>query len=126
LKNFTQTIKKGETTMLFHKQKQLEDNLQSQETGQESPSHDFIIEPDFVHSRTSSSRDQKGTITVRVSVSGKEFTRFTILPDILTDASAIVRGLIYAIDEPQVEITSNCECAWCNQKVHELEEFLEK
>jgi len=112
--------------MLFHKQKQLEDNLQSQETGQEPPSHDFIIEPDFVHSRTSSSRDQKGTITVRVSVSGKEFTRFTILPDILTDASAIVRGLIYAIDKPQVEITSNCECAWCNQKVHELEEFLEK
>lgn len=121
--------------MFFYKSKQLEDISETKSQSQNNDassaereviSHDFISGSDFVQSNGVTSREQKGTITIKVTVSGKEFTRFTILPDLLSDAAGVVKGLIYAIEKPQIEITSNCECAWCNKKIYELEEFLKK
>jgi len=36
----------------------------------------------------------------------------------------IVSGVLSQIDEPQVEISGDCNCIWCQQKISEIKEAL--
>ncbi len=65
-----------------------------------------------------------GTITVSIFTNEIEFARFTIKPELFSESAELIKNLISNINKPQLKITSNCDCIWCQQKSKELEEFL--
>ncbi len=65
-----------------------------------------------------------GTITVRILIGNIEFANFTLLPEIFNDAKKLLKETVSKIDGAKLKINSNCDCAWCIEKITELEEFL--
>jgi len=71
-------------------------------------------------------KSRKGTITVVVSTAaGSEIARFQIAePGLFQRTIDIVSGVLSQIDKPQVEISGDCSCIWCQQKISEIKEAL--
>jgi len=66
----------------------------------------------------------KGTFTISILSDNFEFARFTIKPEIFTEAIEMLKNLISTLEEPQLKINSNCDCIWCQQKIKEIKEYL--
>jgi hypothetical protein len=66
----------------------------------------------------------KGTFSVFLLNEGFEFARFTIKPEIFTEAVEMIKNLISTLNEPQLKLNSNCDCIWCQQKIKELQDYL--
>jgi DNA-binding protein YbaB len=66
----------------------------------------------------------KGTFAVSVISGNFEFARFTIKPEIFSEAIEMIKNLISALNEPQLKLNSNCDCIWCQQKIKELQDYL--
>ena len=70
-------------------------------------------------------KQRKGTITVMVSTTVQEVARFQVSdPSLFQRTIEIVSGVLSQIDEPQVEISGDCNCIWCQQKISEIKEAL--
>ena len=71
-------------------------------------------------------KSKKGTITVIVSTAAvSEIARFQIVDASLFQRTIdIITGVLSQIDEPQVEISADCNCIWCQQKISEIKEAL--
>lgn len=71
-------------------------------------------------------REKKGTITITVSTTTvPEIARFQIAdPALFQRTIDIIAGVLPQIDDPQVEISGDCSCIWCQQKIAEFREGL--
>lgn len=72
------------------------------------------------------SRSNKGTITITVSTASvRDIARFQLNDSSLFQRTIeIVGGVLSQIDDPQVEITADCNCIWCQQKISEFKDAL--
>jgi hypothetical protein len=102
------------------------------ETQQETPQTkqdtalEGTIQPRVQLQATQKKGDQlpKGTFTISVVSGNFEFARFTIKPEIFTEAVEMIKNLLQTLNEPQLKLNSNCDCIWCQQKIKELQDYL--
>lgn len=66
----------------------------------------------------------RGTITISIIVDAVEFAKFTITPDIYSEATSMLKSVISNIVEPQLKLTTNCDCVWCREKIKQLQHYL--
>jgi len=66
-----------------------------------------------------------GTITAKVIINSQEFATFTITPEIYSDSLSVLKEVLSMIEKPELKINSNCGCAWCKEKLNEIEKFLQ-
>ena len=94
---------------------------QDDKSTDESPTH--RENPFKMDSKTKS---RKGTITVVLSTAAvPEIARFQIAdPSLFQRTIDIVAGVLSQIDDPQLEISGDCNCIWCLQKIAEFKEAL--
>jgi hypothetical protein len=71
-------------------------------------------------------KSRKGTITVVISTaSAPEIARFQIAePALFQRTIEIISGVLSQIDDPQLDISADCNCIWCQQKISEFKELL--
>jgi hypothetical protein len=96
------------------------------ETGQTKQTTEPTLQPRIQLQATQKKQDQlpKGTFSVYLLNEGFEFARFTIKPEIFTEAVEMIKNLISTLNEPQLKLNSNCDCIWCQQKIKELQDYL--
>ena len=97
------------------------------ETGQTKQTPEPTLQPRIQLQATQTKKqDQlpKGTFSVFLLNEGFEFARFTIKPEIFTEAVEMIKNLISTLNEPQLKLNSNCDCIWCQQKIKELQDYL--
>jgi hypothetical protein len=97
------------------------------ETGQTKQTPEQTFQPRIQLQATQTKKqDQlpKGTFSVSILNEGFEFARFTIKPEIFSEAVEMIKNLISTLNEPQLKLNSNCDCIWCQQKIKELQDYL--
>jgi hypothetical protein len=97
------------------------------ETGQTKQTPEPTLQPRIQLQATQTKKqDQlpKGTFSVYLLNEGFEFARFTIKPEIFSEAIEMIKNLISTLNEPQLKLNSNCDCIWCQQKIKELQDYL--
>jgi hypothetical protein len=97
------------------------------ETGQMKQTTEPTLQPRIQLQGTQTKKqDQlpKGTFSVFLLNEGFEFARFTIKPEIFSEAIEMIKNLISTLNEPQLKLNSNCDCIWCQQKIKELQDYL--
>jgi len=127
-------IKKSEEEEKHHKQhadeiiSELSTKEETQSERGESPPFGTTAEDKKFSKKSTEQKSTtllpKGTITVSIFTNEIEFARFTIKPELFSESAELIKNLISNINKPQLKITSNCDCVWCQQKSKELEEFL--
>jgi hypothetical protein len=111
-------------------QEQFINELKTPETQPETPqtkqTTEPTLQPRIQLQATQKKQDQlpKGTFSVFLLNEGFEFARFTIKPEIFTEAVEMIKNLISTLNEPQLKLNSNCDCIWCQQKIKELQDYL--
>jgi hypothetical protein len=101
------------------------------ETQQETPqtkqdTAEGTIQPKIQLQSVQKKQDQlpKGTFSISVVSGNFEFARFTIKPEIFSEAIEMIKNLLQTLNEPQLKLNSNCDCIWCQQKIKELQDYL--
>jgi hypothetical protein len=106
---------------------ELKTSEQQPETGQTKQTPEPTLQPRIQLQATQTKKqDQlpKGTFSVFLLNEGFEFARFTIKPEIFSEAIEMIKNLISTLNEPQLKLNSNCDCIWCQQKIKELQDYL--
>jgi len=106
---------------------ELKTSEQQPETGQTKQTPEPTLQPRIQLQATQTKKqDQlpKGTFSVFLLNEGFEFARFTIKPEIFTEAVEMIKNLLQTLNEPQLKLNSNCDCIWCQQKIKELQDYL--
>ena len=112
-----------------HQQEQFINELKTEqqpETGQTKQTPEPTLQPRIQLQATQKKQDQlpKGTFSVFLLNEGFEFARFTIKPEIFSEAIEMIKNLLQTLNEPQLKLNSNCDCIWCQQKIKELQDYL--
>ncbi len=105
-----------------HPEQEVINELSQGEAETQSETREKFIKKSTEHQKSATL--PLGTITVSIFTNEIEFARFTIKPELFSESAELIKNLISNINKPQLKITSNCNCIWCQQKSKELEEFL--
>jgi hypothetical protein len=71
-------------------------------------------------------KQRKGTITITVSTASvQDIARFQLTdPELFQRTIDIITSVLSQINDPQLEISGDCNCIWCQQKIAEFKEAL--
>ena len=97
----------------------------TEESQEEKPGKE--TKPKFITQKDEPRKDAtlpRGTITISIIVDAVEFAKFTITPDIYSEATNMLKSVISNIVEPQLKLSTNCDCIWCREKIKELQRYL--
>ena len=104
-----------------------EDNLESSSDqsnkGAEEVHHPS---PEVPFKSDAKPKQKKGTITISVSTATvQDIARFQITdPALFQRTIDIITSVLSQINDPQIEISGDCSCIWCQQKISEFKETL--
>ncbi|CUT03347.1 hypothetical protein [Candidatus Chrysopegis kryptomonas] len=103
--------------------------LKSSDSGEDEPKPEQTVSSEtqkikFKIDEKTQAKPPLGTITVKILANDIEFATFIIAPEIFKEASILLKEVISKIENPQLKLTTNCNCVWCKEKTTELENFL--